>query len=240
MSNPIQFVSLGPGDPELVTLKALKILRQAEIIFCPATRGKQSVSSRATEILTALAIDSKTWRPFVLPMSKRREDARQVYDRLFEEARTAYDSGKRVAIVAEGDAGFYSSIQYIYERFRQAEIPVSRVAGIPAFIAAGALAGIHIAKQEEQINVIPGTASFEEIQEKIKEGTTIVVMKLSSCQEAIQACLHRSDQATDFHYFENIGTENEYYTHDVSTISGRNFPYFSLLIIQPRPAKNSQ
>ena len=145
-----------------------------------------------------------------------------------------YLKGKQIVIVAEGDAGFYSSIQYVYDKFEEAGIPVDRIAGIPAFIAAGALAGIHIVKQEEQINVIPGTASFDELSAKIENGMIIVIMKLPGCQEAIHTCIRQYADKAVFHYFENVGTGKEYYTTDITTIHSKDFPYFSLLIIQPR------
>ena len=133
--------------------------------------------------------------------------------------------------LAEGDAGFYSSIQYIYDKFKENRIEVERTAGIPAFIAAGALAGLHIVKQEEQIIVIPGMLTAEELSKKIKTGNVIVIMKLSQCVEAVHTCI-RLHPETNFHYFENVGTGEEFYTSDRKQIQRKIFPYFSLMIIQ--------
>ena len=108
---------------------------------------------------------------------------------------------------------------------------MERTAGIPAFIAAGALAGLHIVKQEEQIIVIPGILTAEELSEKIKAGYVIVIMKLSQCVDAVHECISKHPQAR-FHYFENVGTDKEYYTSDKKIISEKPFPYFSLMIIQ--------
>lgn len=234
MNHPIHFVSLGPGDPELITLKGLKTLQKADIIYCPATRGKHGIISRAMDIMKALDINESSIHPFILPMSKERMDALNVYNELFLNAQAEYLREKQIVIVAEGDAGFYSSIQYVYDKFKETGIPVDRIAGIPAFIAAGALAGIHIVKQEEQINVIPGTASFDELSTKIENGMIIVIMKLPSCQTAIHACIQQYADKAIFHYFENVGTKKEYYTTDTDIIHSKIFPYFSLLIIQPR------
>ena len=232
MTHPISFVSLGPGEPELITVKGLKQLQQADIIYCPATRNKQGTSlSRAADIVRALEIDETAIQCFTLPMSKKRTEAWKVYDALYNEAADRYKNGQRIVIVAEGDAGFYSSIQYIYEKFTEADIAVQRTAGIPAFIAAGALAGLHIVKQEEEIVVIPGTPSADELSEKINAGYVIVIMKLSQCVEAIHECIRKHPQS-QFHYFENVGTENEYDTSDRKIIADKVYPYFSLMIIQ--------
>ncbi len=232
MPYPICFVSLGPGEPELITLKGLKKLQQADIIYCPATLNKSGQSlSRAANIVKELNIEDSAIQLFTLPMSKDRTEAWKAYDRLYEKAVSARLEGKKTVIVAEGDAGFYSSIQYIYDKFKANDIEVERTAGIPAFIAAGALAGLHIVKQEEQIIVIPGMLTAEELSEKIKAGYVIVIMKLSQCVDAVHECICKHPQAR-FHYFENVGTDKEYYTSDKKIISEKPFPYFSLMIIQ--------
>lgn len=232
MTYPIHFVSLGPGEPELITVKGLRILQQADELYCPATSIKEGkTSSRAADLLRHLGIESSAVRLFLLPMNKDRTGAWQTYDELFTVVSAGYREGKKIAIVAEGDAGFYSSVQYVYDKLVAAGIEVKRIAGIPAFIAAGALAGLHIVKQEEEMVVIPGAASAEELSAKIKEGAVVVVMKLSACAEAIHACL-REHPEKQFHYFENIGTEKELYTSDKEIIGQKKFPYFSLMIIQ--------
>lgn len=232
MNRTITFVSLGPGEPELITVKGLKTLQQADQIFCPATltpSGKQV--SRAANILKALEIEEHKIRPFVLPMSKDRQKAIEAYDQLLVDAANSLHEGKKVVIVAEGDAGFYTSIQYIYHQLKKEHIEVKRVPGIPAFIAAGATGGLHIVKQEERLMVIPGTATADELDQFIRQGYNLVIMKLSACIEAVHECIRRHPE-THFHYFENVGTEKEKYISDPEIIAQTNFPYFSLLIIQ--------
>ena len=164
-------------------------------------------------------------------MSKKREQAFAAYDKVYSEAFLLHKENKKVCIVAEGDAGFYSSIHYIFEKLQADNIPVQHIAGIPAFIAAGACAGLHIASQEERLTVIPGIITAEEIEKYMEEKTTIVIMKLSQCTEEVHRCIHLHP-GYDYHYFENVGTEKEKYLHDIELISALSFPYFSLLIIR--------
>lgn len=232
MNRTITFVSLGPGEPELITVKGLKTLQQADQIFCPATlTPSEKQVSRAANILKALEIEEHKIRPFVLPMSKDRQKAIEAYDQLLVDAANSLHEGKKVVIVAEGDAGFYTSIQYIYHQLEKEHIEVKRVPGIPAFIAAGATGGLHIVKQEERLMVIPGTATADELDQFIRQGYNLVIMKLSACIEAVHECIRRHPE-THFHYFENVGTEKEKYISDPEIIAQTNFPYFSLLIIQ--------
>lgn len=229
---PILFISLGPGDPELITLKGWKALQAADIVFCPETEGRNGErTSRAADIVRQLGVGDDHIRRFLLPMSKRREAALQAYDGVYAEARALQDEGLHICIVAEGDAGFYSSVHYVFERLRADGRAAEHVAGIPAFIAAGALAGLHIASQEQWLTVLPGTATAQELERLIGDGGTIVIMKLSQCADEVRRCMARHPEYT-YHYFENVGTATEFYTCDAAVVAARRFPYFSLMIVQ--------
>lgn len=235
MSQSISFVSLGPGEAELITLKGWKTLREADLIFCPGTPGtvpgKQK--SHAARILRELEIAPDRIRLFTLPMSKQREEALRVYDQVRQEATEAFREQKRVCIVAEGDAGFYASIHYIYEKMSADGIPVRHLPGIPAFIAAGARGGLHLASGEERLLVIPGTATPEEIERHVAHGDVAVIMKLSQCAGEVRKCM-KAHPEYEYHYFEKVGTEEEVYTNEVSRIETAGFPYFSLMVIRPK------
>ncbi len=232
MNNAVQFISLGPGEAELITLKALRALQSVDFVFCPYTltkEGKQA--SRSMEILSELGIKTAKVRPFNVPMSMNRNEAIAAYGKASEEIRTLYEQGKRVAVTAEGDAGFYSSIHYIQDSLMQKDIPTERIAGVPAFIACGALANLHIVKQEEELSVVPGTITAQSLLQQVKEGKTVVIMKVSKCIEAIKEAI-KEEPTLNFHYFENVGSkEKEFYTHDTEVILNRTIPYFSLMII---------
>lgn len=233
MFDSVMFVSLGPGDPELITLKGLKALQKADLIFCPSTAlpgGKSS--SRAKDVLLQLGINEAKLNIFNVPMNKDRSLAIESYKAVAEEISDKYKTGHKIAVTAEGDAGFYSTIYYISEYLTQENIPVSRIAGVPAFIACGTLANIHIVKQEEELEVIPGIITLNSLKEKIKIGKTVVLMKASQCEQVIKEALENIQDIT-FHYFENAGISGkEVYTQNREEILNRKFPYFSLIIIR--------
>ncbi|MCC8173176.1 MAG: precorrin-2 C(20)-methyltransferase, partial [Odoribacter sp.] len=213
MYSPVTFVSLGPGDAELITLKALKALQGADIIFCPATLNSEGVTqSRAKELLLSLEIDNSKIVTFGLPMKKDRTYAENVYQNLSTQIEEKFNQGLKVAVTAEGDSGFYSSIHYIVDYLEICGIPYQQIAGVPAFIACGALAGIHIAKQEEAVEIIPGIIIYEELKEIIENGKTVVIMKASQCETIVKKAIMESGEIY-FHYFENVGIEDkEIYT----------------------------
>ncbi len=168
MSNPITFVSLGPGDPELITLKGLKALQRADSIFCPSTvlsNGK--TSSRAMDILLQLGIEQQKISLFDVPMSKNRSLAIESYGNIASAIARQQKSGQHIAVTAEGDAGFYSTVYYISEYLQAENIPVS----------CGTLANLHIVKQEEELHIVPGKLLPEELKQKLEDGNPVVIMK---------------------------------------------------------------
>ena len=179
MKSGIIGVSLGPGDPELITVKALNVLNEADIIYCPATRaGDGAVKSRSMDILRQLPVEASKIRLFYVPMSCNREEALQAYDRICAEIIAEAKDGKTVAVTAEGDACFYSSANYMYGKLYEAGFPVEMMAGVPAFIAAGASIGLHLVKQQERLVVIPGDVRVEELLEAVVAKRTLVIMKV--------------------------------------------------------------
>ena len=238
MSNPVMFVSLGPGDPELITLKALKEMQSADVIFCPSVTHGGKTTSRAKDILVHLNIDMSKIELFGVSMKRDRAFPIESYKEAASSIIQAYRSGKRVAVTSEGDAGFYSTIFYISEYLEAENIPVGRIAGVPAFIASGTLGNIHIVKQKEELQVIPGDITSEDLIDRLKIKRTVVIMKASLCQQAIKDAMQTNPDAI-FHYFENVGIPaTEFYTTDNDEIISRQFPYFSLLIIQSKVKYN--
>ena len=95
-------VSLGPGDPELITLKALKALQKVDVIYCPATILKERVVSRSLDIMLEVGVDRQKIELFHVPMSKERSGAEEAYLAVAKRIHDAYKNDKEVAFVAEG------------------------------------------------------------------------------------------------------------------------------------------
>lgn len=186
MSRPIYFVSLGPGDAELITLKSLHALQQADIIYCPSTvREPDKILSRAATLLHKLGIKGDI-HLFSLPMSKDRTKAIKVYRQLFEEMRLEQKAGKRLAVAVEGDAGIYASVHYVLDLLEENGIPVEQLPGIPSFIAAEAAAKLHLISQKERLVIIPGNITSDELDMYLSHHHVPVIMKLSQCADIVQ------------------------------------------------------
>lgn len=177
-------------------------------------------------------------RLYDLPMSKQRDGAQEAYTAVASEIIQTIQQGtlSTIAVVAEGDSGFYSSSAYIGEHLLEAGISIKQLAGVPAFIACNALIGGQLVQLTEQLQVIPGEATAEEWASAWRSSHTVVVMKGSLCQaEVIQAIKEHPER--EWHYLEFVGQEREFYTSDLSLIQSRKFPYFSIIISKAPRAK---
>lgn len=229
---PVTFLSLGPGDPELLTIKALKTLKDADVVMVPATRSNEGVmKSRATDIISEWHLENRLM-VYELPMLKDRQAVSLVYDRIFADCVRLFEEERRVVVAVEGDVSIYASIHYVMERLEEASIPVVQSAGIPSFIAAAASAGLSLVSQQQRLTILPGDADAEMLHQLLSSNHVVVVMKLSQCQEAVKEFLRRNPQ-TVCHYFENVGTPEAYHTTLCDEILSRHIPYFSLCIIYP-------
>lgn len=165
-------------------------------------------------------------------MSKDRRFANRAYDELCSEIASQVAGGKTVAVTAEGDSGFYSSGNYMFGKLASMGITTSVIAGVPAFIAAGAVSGLHIVKQEEKLVVLPGTASEQELHDLITTNHVVVIMKLSQCTREVHEFIRQYPEA-EYHYYQNVGTTDEIHQTERDTLLNMDFPYFSLMIIRP-------
>lgn len=230
---PVTIVSLGPGDPELITLKGLNKLRAADVIYCPATAGSDGTrTSRAADILQSLAISPSAIHSFSVTMRDDRAAALADYGRVVEQIAADWAAGRRVAVTAEGDAGFYSSSGYVSALLSARDIPTERIAGVPAFIACAASEGVVVAEQNEETDILTTLTSPSDLLRRVTSGRSLVLMKPSRYASTVKAALTEAPADVTFHYFEHTGSNaRAYYTSDRTAIALRPFPYFSLLIV---------
>lgn len=220
-------VGLGPGDPELITLKGYNALKEADIIFYPMTQSENGQQSFSLQILDKLEI-GKPCEPLQFTMNGK--DAQKYYQEAFERIKEEYASGKNVVLVSEGDLFFYSTFGYIFKLAKKDDIPCQLIPGIPAFIAASTLGGQPLVEKTTGLEVIAKPRNFSSITEALSRKSTVVIMKINVLKDwhvFLKECGH------SFLYVERVGTPNEYSTTNVDDLVSRKTPYFSLLIIYP-------
>lgn len=225
-SGKIIGVSLGPGDPGLITVKGLEALRRADKIYYPASgRGSYSLS-----ILGHYGLDADKLFPMMLEMTKDRSFNLGAYDMAFHQMAADCVDGLTVAFVSEGDISFYSTFIHLLRRIRDAALPVEMIAGVPSFLAATAAHREPLAVLDERMAIVPSLASSHDLEYYLLRFHTVVLIKVRQAA-AFVGPLVRAGMATML-YSERVGTEEEFLSRSSEEMEGRETPYFSLVILK--------
>ncbi|HHI70096.1 MAG TPA: precorrin-2 C(20)-methyltransferase, partial [Rhodobacteraceae bacterium] len=163
MSGTLYGIGLGPGDAELMTLKAARLIRAAQVVSYPALAGGDSFArSIAAELLT----DDVQEIRIDVPMVVDRGPAQAAYDKAADEISAVLETGLDVVVLCEGDPFFYGSFMYLYARL-SGRFAVEVVPGVTSMTASAAALGLPLAARNEVLSVIPGPLEDDLLKERI-------------------------------------------------------------------------
>lgn len=224
-------VSLGPGDPDLITVKGIRALQNADRIYFPGSLFSDGrKASYSEEILSHYELDPAKWRGFYLEMSLDRQQANRVYDQTAKAIHDDWKNGLKVVIVSEGDVNTYSSFSYVLTRLQDMQIEVALIPGITSYNLGAAVSSTILGLQNDKLMILPRVQSKEDLEEALGSAKTVVLMKIRSVMDTIESVL--SERKCPFVYCERLGTKQEFITSNWEEVSQRTIPYFSLIIIQ--------
>lgn len=229
--NKIFGISLGPGDPELITVKGLKILRESDLIFYPGSvfsDGRKD--SYVRPMLDHYQLEACKLQGFFLSMGTDRTAAEHTYRETAILIADAWKEGKKVSIVCEGDISFYASFSYLQEKLQQENIAIELVPGINSFSLGAAQHQVPLCLQNEKLAVLPLESDILSIEQRFEDFDTLILMKIRMGWKDLFP--HLPGKAWKYYYCERLGTAAEYITSDINTLKDREIPYFSLLIIK--------
>ncbi|WP_299778781.1 precorrin-2 C(20)-methyltransferase [uncultured Formosa sp.] len=224
-------VSLGPGDADLITLKGLKTLQQADKIYYPGSLFKDGrKESYSLSILNQYDLDSNKLEGFYLKMDLEREQAKVIYETTFQHILSDYKKGLSIAIVSEGDISTYSSFSYLLEKMQEHDLAIDLIPGISSYLHLASESKMPLCLQNEKVVVIPRVQTKAELQEAIDNFDTVVLMKIISVIDIITSVIDTEKHSIT--YAERLGTDQQFITNDWATANKREIPYFSLIIIK--------
>jgi precorrin-2/cobalt-factor-2 C20-methyltransferase len=231
-------IGVGPGDPELLTLKAARILREAQCICVP--KGREEGSSLALSIVQkALSLDGKELIEAHFPMRKTKapeagNEPAAKWNETAERVLNTLNKGTDVAFITIGDPTIYSTFFYLYDRLIEA-LPALRidiVPGISSINASSARAGISLGLADEKIAILPATYSADALKETIAGFDTIVLMKVHKVFDKVLSVLDELGLTDHSVYVSRAGMSDELIVRDISTLKGENLNYFSTVVIK--------
>ncbi len=223
-------VGVGTGNPELITLKALRILQSVPVIAYPAA---DSGNSFARSIVAEFLKDNQIEIPIVLPF-KLEKSAQPFYDKAAEELAEHLNKGKDVAVLCEGDPFFYGSFMYIFNRLAS-QFATEIIPGISSVMASAAMIGVPLTYRNDAFIVLSGILSQEALTEKLQVADAAVIIKLGRNFSKVKQVLEELGLVERAKYIENATRQNQRIL-SINEIEPENVPYFSLIVI---PSNNN-
>ncbi len=216
-------IGVGPGDPELMTLKAVRLIRENDIIVVPGKDPKDSVAYKIAEAVIP-EISKKTLVAVSMPMVKDKEVLADSHRKAAKQIESYLDDGKNVVYLTLGDVSIYCTFSYLQRILEEDGYAVELVSGIPSFCAAAARLNTPLVEGKEELHIIPG--SYRRSETVSYDGTS-VLMKSASHMSDVKEYLREKN--TTVFAVENCGMENEKVYQSLDEIPD-DAGYFSLII----------
>ena len=216
-------VGVGPGDPEYMTLKAIRLIKENDVIAVPGKVAKDAVAYKiAAAVVPELA--DKELLPIYMPMVKDRELIDAEHKKAAKLVESYLDQGRNVVYITLGDSTIYCTFSYIQHYLEADGYPVELVAGIPSFCAAAARLNTPLTEWDEPLHVLP---AVHRLEDDLALGGNYVLMKSASQMAKVKDMLRRSGRKAVM--AENCTMENDKLYHSIDEIPDDG-GYFSLII----------
>ena len=225
-------VGVGPGDPELVTLKAMRVLQEVPVICVP--QAETSRDSYALEIVKSyLDQDRQEILRLTFPTDDE-EAAGEVWRGAANSVGERLSNSQDVAFITEGDPMLYSTFSYVLDAVCQnfPEAQVEIIPGVSSVMAAAASAGVPLVTHGQRLAILPAVYGIDDLSEAIANYDTIVLMKVNRTLLQALANLEQLGLAGKGIYVRRASTAREEVVRDLTRLSSEDLDYFSLLIIK--------
>ena len=228
MQGKLYGVGVGPGDPELLTLKALRLIKENEVIAVP---GKDIQASVAYQIVKGAyeELDEKTLIPVAMPMTKDPQVLKANHDKAADQVESYLKEGKNVVFLTLGDTTVYSTYLYVHKRILERGYEAEIVSGITSFCAVAARLNMGLVEADQPLHVIPATYKAQEMDEILKLPATKVLMKTGKKMKQVKESIEKSGQKAVM--IENCGMPSEKIYRSSEEIP-EDSGYYSLIIVK--------
>lgn len=232
MTGRLYGLGVGPGDPELVTLKAVRLLRSAAVVAYPAP---DDGASFARSVVASMLSPAQTEIAIRVPMTPAVAPAQAVYERAAAEIAGHLDAGRDVAVLCQGDPLFYGSFIQLFARLA-ARYPTVVVPGVSSLAACAAAAGLPLAVRDDVLTVIPAPLAETELETRLAQAEAAAVIKLGRHFDKVRRVLTRLGRAAGTIYVERASLASQRVL-PLAEVDASAVPYFSMLLVRrPDPA----
>lgn len=227
MSGTLYGLGVGPGDPELLTLKAVRIIQSSPVIAYPAPDTGDSL---ARAIAAPHIPDGRVEIVIKTPMIAGQFPANDVYDRYSEEISSHLRENRDVAVLCEGDPFLFGSFMYIFERLSE-HFPIQVVPGVSSIGACAAVAGAPLVSRNQVLSIIPAPLSEKDLEDRIATSDAVAIMKVGRHLEKVRRVIERQGLTQDAQYIERATLPNQKVCA-LADMNDASAPYFSMILIR--------
>jgi len=227
-------IGTGPGDPELMTLKAVRMLAEADVVAHFAKRGNASHARRTAErYFRPDAIELPLLYPVTTEIEKDHGDYRGAIEGFYTEAARAVaahlEAGRTVAVLSEGDPLFYGSYMHLHVRLAD-RYPTEVVPGVTAMSGCWSSAGVPIVQGDDILTVLPGTLGEAELSRRLADTEAAVIMKIGRNLPKIRRALTAANRLDRAFYVER-GTMEGAWAVKLADKADDLAPYFAVVLV---------
>lgn len=227
-------LGVGPGDPELITVKALRLLREAPVVAYFVAKGKRG---NAFGIIEAHLQAQQTLLPLVYPVTTEVLPAplsyEQVISDFYDEASVQVaehlDAGRDVAVICEGDPFFYGSYMYLHDRLAQ-RYEAEVIPGVCSMLGGASVLGAPLVYRNQTLTVLSGVLPHEELKRRLADADAAVIMKLGRNFPKVREVLAELGLDGRALYVERATMANQKIVA-LDAVDPQSSPYFSLIVV---------
>lgn len=225
-------IGVGPGDPELLTVRAVRAIESADVIVSPTKKmGKPSIANRIATAYIPDDIEQMTMDFPMLSLSAERDKLEVQWQENADVIQKLLEAGKHVIFLTLGDPMVYSTYSYVMTYLIERGLPVETISGVPSFCNLAAQLNIPLTQGEESLGVVGMTQPIEEVRAVLDAHQNIVVMKVSANHEGLAAEIKARGLEKQFVMISNIGMDNQKITRDIADVEAK-VPYLSTMLIK--------
>ena len=227
-------IGIGPGDPELLTVKAVRLLAEADVIYVPKARTK--AESLARKIVAGYVDSEEKFCEVEFTMGKTAKELKSSYDLSAQRIIGDLRQGKQVAYLTLGDPMLYSTYIYLTEALRRQcpDIAIETVPGIPSFGAAAALANISLAEKNERVIILPVPEDLTDLKNILRRFDTVILLKVAKKLAEVIDLLGECDCINNAVFISHAGLENQTIERDLKRLrlEENEQGYLSIIIVK--------
>ena len=225
MNGVLYGVGVGPGDPELITLKSLRLIKSTEVIAYPKLKGSKSFARNIIEEFIDLP---KVEIAIEIPMTVNRLPSQRAYNAAAQEISTHLNMGNNVVFLCEGDPFFYGSFMYLHSRLYKKYL-VEIIPGVSSMTACAAMAKKPLAARNEVLTVLPGPLSKKELERRLADNNSSAIMKVGRHIKKIKSVIDRLGLMDSSLYIERASLKEQKVLKliDAPEVA----PYFSMILV---------